>query len=62
MYADNKINATKVEFNYDTHTWMAREYLLPCYDGDYGLLTPHDMLTRDETFINRSELTKNWRK
>lgn len=51
-----KFNVPKVEFNYETHTWIAREYLLPCYDSDYVLLTPRDMLTRDETFINRNDM------
>lgn len=55
-YQCKKFNVPKVEFNYDTHTWMAREYLLPCYDNDYVLLTPRDMLTRDETFINRNDM------
>lgn len=59
-YLDNcqcqKFNVSKVEFNYNTHTWMTREYFLPCYNGDYVLLTPRDMLTRDETFINRNDM------
>lgn len=52
----NKFNVPKVEFNYDTYTWMSREYTLPCFNGDYVLLTPRDMLTRDDTFINRTDM------
>lgn len=51
-----KFSIPKVEFNYDTHTWVTREYLLPCHNGDYVLLTPSDILTRDETFINRNDM------
>ena len=46
----------KVYFNYDTHTWSPKEYILPCFNGDYVLLTPRDMLTRDDTFINRADM------
>ncbi len=54
-----KFNIPKVEFNYDTHTWITREHFLPCHNGDYVLLTPRDMLTRDETFINRNDMIGN---
>lgn len=46
----------RVEFCADTHTWKSKEYTLPCYEGDYVLLTPRDMLTRDDTFINRGDM------
>ena len=43
-------------FNYDTQTWQRKTYRLPVSDGDFVLLTPKDMLTRDETWINRADL------
>lgn len=46
----------KVEFNYNTSTWVTREYILPHFNGDYVLLTPKDILTRDDTFINRTDM------
>lgn len=49
----------RVKFNYDTQTWMSKEYKLPCYKNDYVLLTPRDMLVRDETFINRNDMINN---
>lgn len=49
----------RVEFNYETKTWMSKEYTLPYYNGDYVLLTPRDLLTRDETFINRADMLGN---
>lgn len=49
----------KVEFNYATMTWMSKEYYLPYFDGDYILLTPRDLLTRDDTFINRTDMINN---
>ena len=52
----------KVDFNYDTMTWISREYILPFFDDDFVLLTPKDLLTRDDTFINRTDMIRNLRK
>lgn len=49
----------KVCFNWETTSWMAKKYYLPCYEGDYVLLTPKAMLTRDDTFINRIDMIRN---
>ena len=49
----------KAYFNWETKTWAAKSYYLPRYDGDYVLLTPKAMLTRDDTFINRNDMIRN---
>lgn len=54
-----KFVVPKVEFSFGTHTWKAGEYVLPSLNGDYVLLTPRDMLTRDDTFINRADMISN---
>lgn len=46
----------RVEFDYATRTWKRGMYYLLCHDNDYVLLTPRDLLTRDDTFINRSDM------
>jgi hypothetical protein len=46
----------KSAFNYDTRTWATGRYELPSWRGDYVLLTPKDILTKDEAWINRPEL------
>ena len=33
--------------------------MLPCYNDDFVILTPRDMLTRDDTFINRTDMIRN---
>lgn len=43
-------------FNYETENWQRRTYRLPWYEGDFIILTPKDMLTRDDTWINRSDM------
>ncbi len=51
-----EIPLNKAAFNYKTRTWATRRYELPYYDGDFVLLTPKDLLTKDEAWINRPEL------
>ena len=51
-----RINVNKVRFNYRTESWESAEFLLPFIEGDYVLLTPRDMLTKDETWISQSDL------
>jgi len=45
-----------VKFNYKTSSWCSEKYLLPSYDNDFVLLTPKDLLTKDENWINKSDL------
>jgi hypothetical protein len=46
----------KTAFNYETESWESGHYTLPAYRGEYVILTPSDILTRDETWINRQDL------
>lgn len=54
-----KIMVPRVSFNYETETWYAKEFILPFYHDDYVLLTPKNMLTRDNTFLNREDMITN---
>ena len=49
----------KVKFDYETKTWMPSKHYLPCFEGDFVLLTPKCILTRDDTFINRTDMLRN---
>lgn len=49
----------KVIFNYETMTWHSGQYILPSHNDDYIILTPKSMLTRDDTFINRTDMLHN---
>lgn len=51
-----RVSVPRVRFNYGTETWESQSYDLPYFEGDFVLLTPKDMLTKDETWINRSDL------
>jgi hypothetical protein len=46
----------KVRFNYETEVWERGRYELPAFRGDYVLLTPKDLLTKENIWINRTEL------
>lgn len=50
------VSIDRAIFNFDTESWQRRTYRLPWYEGDFILLTPKDMLTRDENWINRGDM------
>jgi hypothetical protein len=47
-------------FNYKTETWVSKQYRLPEFRGDFVLLTPQDLLTKDELWINRGDLVGDY--
>jgi hypothetical protein len=50
------VAVAKSSFNYNTRTWRSEMFELPFSGGDYIILTPRDILTKDETWINRPDL------
>ncbi len=56
------VKVKKAKFNYDTETWMSMEYTLPHYVDDYVLLTPIDLLTKNDIWINRKDLFDEFEK
>jgi hypothetical protein len=50
----------KARFNYSTETWQRADYRLPYANGDFVILTPKDLLTRDENWINRGDLIRDF--
>lgn len=55
-----KINVGKVYFNYDLESWMPEVFELPYFNGDYIILTPIDILTKDENWINFSDMKASY--
>ena len=51
-----RVAVNRTRFNYTTESWERGQYELPWIGDDYVLLTPKDMLTRDENWINRKDL------
>ena len=52
----------KVHFDYVARRWKGGRYELPVLGGDFVLLTPKDILTKDEAWINRPDLLDNFQK
>lgn len=55
-----KVTVSNVRFNYKTENWERDTYHLPYINGDYVLLTPADILTKDDTWINKSDIVKDF--
>jgi hypothetical protein len=55
-----KVPVNNVRFNYKTETWERDYFQLPYINGDYVLLTPVDILTKDDTWINKSDMVKDF--
>lgn len=53
-------NVGGVLFDENKKVWLSTKFFLPCYNNDYVLLTPTDLLVRDDTWINRPDLIKNF--
>ena len=51
-----RVPVTHTKFNYQTRSWQSENYELPFIDGDFVLLTPKDILTKDEAWINKNDL------
>jgi len=51
-----KVNVDKVYFDYELERWMPKEYELPYLFEDFVLLTPRDILTKDDNWINSKDL------
>ncbi len=49
-------SVSRARFDYSLERWMPGTYELPVFEGDYVILTPRDILTMDETWINRSDM------
>ncbi|WP_216534768.1 hypothetical protein [Rhodococcus ruber] len=47
-------------FNYKTKTWETRRYYLPKLGRDFVVLTPIDMLTRDDNWINHADMVNQF--
>jgi hypothetical protein len=51
-----KVTVPRAVFNENTETWASLTYDLPFTDGDFVILTPADLLTKDDTWINTSDM------
>jgi hypothetical protein len=50
----------KAEFDYKHEVWKHKTFKLPKFENDYVLLTPKELLTKEETWINRNEFLEKF--
>lgn len=50
----------KVSFDYETRRWRRGQYDLPVFLDNYVLLTPKEILTKDDAWINRGEFLEQF--
>jgi hypothetical protein len=55
-----EVIVNRAVFNWKTQTWQRKTYRLPWTNDDFVLLTPRAMLTRDDTWINRTDLIRDF--
>jgi len=51
-----RVAVNKVVFNYKTEAWERRTFTLPYINNDYVILTPKNLLTRHDLWINKEDL------
>jgi len=55
-----KVKVAKTRFNYALGVWEDSIFELPWFAEDYVLLTPEDILTKDDTWINKEDLRRDF--
>ena len=55
-----RVRVPKVRFNYEIEAWEDGTYELPWLDGDFVLLTPENLLTQDDIWINKEDLREDF--
>jgi len=55
-----KFTIQKARFDKKTKIWMPATFELPSYNGDFVLLTPIDILTKDSAWINQNDFVEDF--
>ena len=50
----------RVNFNYETESWEDGTFDLPKFKNDFVILTPKELLTKDDTWINKKDLFEDF--
>lgn len=50
------VKVSKAFFDYELERWMPKEFVLPFIFKDFVILTPRDILTKDDNWINSNDL------
>jgi hypothetical protein len=55
-----RIAVERVRFNYKSESWEPRTFDLPFINKDYVILTPKNILTKDDTWINKTDFVREF--
>lgn len=50
------VSVSKVKFDYEQEVWKPGSFYLPYFNNDFVLLTPKDILTKDENWISIGDM------
>lgn len=50
----------RIDFHKETGSWSPSRFLLPEHCGDFVLLMPKDILTKDDTWINKEDFVREY--
>lgn len=50
------VSVRRVRFDFKTEAWRTEKFELPWFDNDYVILTPTDLLTQEDVWINKDDL------
>jgi hypothetical protein len=50
------VSVPRARFSYDAERWMPGTYNLPVFENDFVILTPKDILTKDDTWISHTDM------
>ena len=50
------VSVPRARFDYETERWTATTYSLPMLEDDFVILTPKDVLTKDDTWISHGDM------
>ena len=53
-------HVSHVEFDYERSYWKSGYFDLPALNGDFVLLCPEDILTKDDVWINKDDLRRDF--
>ena len=54
------VRVSHVEFDYEVSYWKSALFDLPWFNDDFVILCPEDILTKDDTWINKEDLRKDF--
>lgn len=55
-----KFTIKKAEFDYEAEVWKPATFSLPKFEGDYVILTPKNLLTKEDTWISKTDFIDNF--